>query len=101
MKTQIIPGHVRVYTLPWAVVLAVVAGLYTRSWLSVVGIGVFALGAFLGDQAVHLYQMEHSDFPPTWLEQQQQNHRWLFQALGLVVSGIGLLIVLASTARPH
>jgi len=67
--------------------------------LGPVGALILACGSFLGDQAVHLYQMEHSDLPPTWLEQAQQRHRWIFQVIGLVVSMLGMLAILGAVRQ--
>ena len=93
MKT-IIPGHIRAYTLWLFLVLAVVAIVKTREWSTVLGLFFLIFGIFLGDQATHLAQMDHSDVPPTWLERQQQEHRYVFLVVSLVMAVVGLTMII-------
>jgi hypothetical protein len=94
MSQRIIPGHIRAYTFWWALIVALMAGWLTRSWLSGLGGLVLGLGGFLGDQATHLAQMDHSGPPPTWLERQQQNHRVLFVVAGYILTAAGVWIII-------
>ncbi len=91
-----IPGHVRAHTLWVCILLMTVVGFTTHSILAVVGVALLVLGMFLGDQATHLNQENHQGIQPTWIENQQQKHRWLFVLLGSLLAVIGLLMIVLS-----
>jgi hypothetical protein len=91
---NIIPGHVRAFTWLLALVTAVVAYFISDDWYAVLGILLVVKGAFLGDQATHLAQEDHSALPPTWIERMQQKHRLVFVILGLILAGLGVFLML-------
>lgn len=76
-----------------ALVIAVAVYLSHHNLASVAGALLVVLGAFLGDQATHLAQEDHSLPPRTWIEQQQQNHRFVFVLLGLLIAGLGAVLI--------
>ena len=90
---RIIPGHFRAYTSWLLFISAVFAYLQTSRLSSVVGISLIIIGGFLGDQATHLAQADHSALPPTYLEQSMQKHRWLFIVVGTIIAVFGIMIV--------
>ncbi len=89
---SIVPGHVRGYTWVLALFVCGTAGIVTGRSLPVLGLAILVLGAFLGDQATHLAQMDHSALPPTWLERQMQDHRTFFQVFGLCLAVLGVRV---------
>ena len=91
---EYIPGHIRAYTLWLMIVLSAVAYFRTDSLSAPLGVFLMILGGFLGDQATHLAQADHSGMPPTWIERQQQSHRWLFVIGGIGLAVFGLILVL-------
>jgi len=89
-----IPGQARAYDMWLAIILAVFAWASIGSWRAAVGAALIAIGSFLGAQATHLAQMQHSDPPPTILERQMQDLRWIFVILGIAMALTGLHLVL-------
>ena len=92
---RIIPGHFKAYTFWLVLCLAITAYLKTGHLNSVIGTSLIIIGGFLGDQATHLAQVDHSAAPPTFIERQMQKHRWACLVSGTVVATTGILIVLS------
>ena len=91
---KIIPGHAIAFTIWLFVTLAVVAYFETRSWEVVFGLFLLMLGAFLGDQATHLAQNDHSGISPTWIEREMQKYRWTWTVVGVLMAIFGFIIIL-------
>jgi hypothetical protein len=85
-----IPGQVRAYTWAEALVAGGAAYIATKELLAVVGMVIFVLGGYLGNQATHLEQEEHKASALTWIERQQQNYTHAFQFLGLLLAVLGV-----------
>ena len=83
---RIVPGHARAYTLPLLGTMAVILLLLVESKTDVVWTLLAFASVFLGDQATHLHQADHSGLPPTWLERKMQRHTIYFQVLGIALA---------------
>ncbi|MDO8514070.1 MAG: hypothetical protein Q7S50_00840 [bacterium] len=90
-----IPGHARAHDLWLAILLAVAAGLMTGTLRAAIGAALIIAGAFLGSQATHLAQMHGTDLPPSWLERNMQQWRWVYVVFGAMVALIGLHLLLS------
>ncbi len=89
---RLIPGHFRAFDF-WLMILWVVAAyLMTYSLTVALGIILMVVGAFLGSQATHLAQEDHSAPPPTKIERYMQHHRWPSLIGGFLISLIGVVI---------
>lgn len=91
---RIIPGHVRAHTVWITIALSITVYVETHRWFSVLGVVLLTAGMFLGDQAVHLAQMDHGGPPPTWIERQQQKYPKMFVLLGFLLGAAGITIIL-------
>lgn len=89
-----IPGHMRVCTIPLAIVLMIVAGAATGSLLAVLGILVMVLGGFVTNQTVHLHQPAHADPAPTWIERGMQKNPTWYLLGGIMLAATGLALAL-------
>ncbi len=98
MKTnfmkRIIPGHFRAFTIWLLLVSIALTYFFTQDFSKVLGIILFVVGAFLGDQATHLAQNDHSAVPPTWVEKKLQRYRWAYTILGFILIVKGLYLVI-------
>jgi hypothetical protein len=88
-----IPGHARAFTWILLVITGCVAYGFKNELNAVVGIFLIISGAFIGDQATHLAQMDHKEGSLTWIERQLQRHRWASVIIGLFISALGTAIV--------
>jgi hypothetical protein len=93
MKNHLIPGHFRAFTFWACLILGFITYWTTNSPVSVLGIELLLLGLFLGDQATHLSQEDHSALPPTKIEKLMQNYKFPFVIIGLILSSIGLFLI--------
>ena len=92
---RIIPGHLRAYT-SWVILLFVTVTLFvTRNGIQTFGVLCLLFGLFIGDQATHLAQADHSAPPPTSLERGLQQNRGLFVLSGTTLALWGLLMIIA------
>ena len=86
-----IPGHFRAYTFWLLLALSIVA--YMDNWQKVLGVALILIGGFLGDQATHLAQADHSGPPATPIEGFMQKNRWFSVIFGTAVAIIGIIII--------
>ena len=87
-----IPGHFRAYTFWLMILMAIAAYSKTgRIWPSA-GLALIIVGAFIGDQALHLRQADHSAPPPTSIEAWQQKYFWPAITIGTLIAITGALI---------
>jgi len=91
---RIVPGHFRAYNVWLFLGLALVAYVQTRSLFTVAGLLFLIIGIFLGDQATHLAQADHSALPPTWIEKELQSYRWIYTFLGVIIAAVGLTMII-------
>ncbi len=87
-----IPGHVRAHTWLEALIAGAAAYVATKRLVAAIGMIIVVIGAYLGNQATHLDQENHSGMAITWIERQQQNHKNAFQFIGLLLVAIGIWI---------
>ena len=89
-----IPGHFKAYTSWLIPILVWAAILRTNNPSGPLGVGLIITGAFLGDQATHLAQKNHSEEQLTLIETLMRKYRWPFVILGTTIAVIGTLIAI-------
>lgn len=87
-----IPGHFRAFSGWFLLLVSLVSYFLTGKPRVFVGLVLIFIGAFLGDQATHLHQADHSALPPTALERWLQRYRLLAIGLGCVLAVVGCVI---------
>lgn len=93
MNKEIVPGHVKAYTLPEALIGAIATWFFTQSLIAVVGVELMILGGFLGNQTTHLKQHHTSEWhvpPPTWIERMMILRPRFFKFVGMLYFVVGI-----------
>ena len=92
---KISPGHFKAYTIWLFIILGITVYFETKNLTKVFDLFLLIFGMFIGDQATHLAQKDHSAIPPTLIERHLQKHPYPHIIAGLIMAVIGLKLLLS------
>lgn len=87
-----IPGHFRAYTFWLMILMCIAAYTKTQRLLPSLGLAMITIFGFIGDQALHLRQKDHSAAPPTAIERWLQSYFWLAITISLIGAVGGVIV---------
>lgn len=83
------PGHFKAYTLWLSLLFFISSTIYLGGIQVPIGFVLVIVGLFIGDQATHLAQADHSAPPPTIIERWMQNNPNFAKLLGTITALLG------------
>lgn len=94
------PGHFKVYTFWLSLFLFVGSTMYLGVIQVPIGFAFVVVGLFIGDQATHLAQADHSAPAPTAIERWMQRNPNLAKLLGTMVALMGGYLICDAFPTP-
>jgi hypothetical protein len=94
------PEHFKAYTLWLAFILGFGSFIYLGMIYIPLGFVGIVVGLFIGDQATHLSQADHSSVPPTAIERWQQNNPNFAKLLGTLIAIAGAYLICSQIPYP-